>query len=250
MASAAPAGVLEKHVLLTSQTPEKASKHAAFDFSSNGAKKDASVVYAIHAAPNVVKTDMGIFAVGGALWRQILGWVEERRTQASSEPSNESNEVSGESYLFINEDYNPGFDQYTVVEQHSDDLDSMEKLSESMYRNGQAVGGAGTFPLRQAPADEVKTPSPAPSKPAFLHQTWRWVKDHALALASLPAVIFLNLVPEVGEVADAAEFTAFGAEAVDAAGVAVDGRGPDAPAARVAGAGVATVGRRLAQRRP
>lgn len=58
-----------------------------------------------------------------------------------------------------------------------------------------------------------------PHDDGFLEKTWSFFKSHAVAMALLPAVVAANLIPGVGEAADAAEVAALSTAAVEASGV-------------------------------
>lgn len=100
-----------------------------------------------------------------------------------------------------------------------------------MKEHGSAVGFQDKFPLFTAPkvitgeaSAAAKNVEPAPhEEEGVLEQVWDFVKAHAVAIALLPAVAALNLIPGVGEVADALEFAALSTEAAEGTGLVLEG---------------------------
>lgn len=123
--------------------------------------------------------------------------------------------------LHPNPDYDHSFDNHTAQREASQLVQgSKESFTAFMQRNGKAVGWKGAFPLFTPPeaitrevsrAAKVNKAVAAPHT-SGLQSIWGFIKEDAVAIVALPAVLALNLVPGVGEIADAAEFAALGAD--------------------------------------
>jgi hypothetical protein len=120
-------------------------------------------------------------------------------------------------------DYDHAFDDYVTTVDVPQQFGAMDDLVAFMNQHGHAVGWTGTFPLFEAEvisaevsrAAKASNSVAAPHEASFWDKVWGWTKAHALALALLPAVAVLNLIPGLGEAADAAEVAALCAEGVE-----------------------------------
>lgn len=115
-------------------------------------------------------------------------------------------------------------------------------------KNGAAVGFKKHLPLlrpeamvpgRVVAAAKAAAVEMAPHEQGMKEYIWGFVKDHAVALAMLPTVAALNLIPGVGEMADAAEFAALGTEAVEGGGLALEGAAAAEEGSALLGGGTA-----------
>ncbi|PFH59931.1 putative enterotoxin [Ophiocordyceps unilateralis] len=188
----------------------------------------AGVVYLVHASPNMIFLDRtpsgGIetVAVGGILWTQVLGWIHV--PHAYSPPSYDGQAEVKEFQAMLdslsqqnmtlferNQDYDAKFDKYavTAVQLHLEHL-SAQKLKGFMDQNGEAVGWNGQFPLF-SPSEKNDLAATA-QEPGVLDQMLSVIASNPWAFALLPAVAMANLIPGVGEVADAAELAALSTE--------------------------------------
>lgn len=57
----------------------------------------------------------------------------------------------------------------------------------------------------------------------MFEEAWDFIKGHPVAMAILPAVAALYLIPGVGEIVDAAEFATLSTEAVESTGLVIEG---------------------------
>ncbi|KAK8931632.1 hypothetical protein VCV18_000157 [Metarhizium anisopliae] len=197
------------------------------------------VVYAVHATPNMLVSGLDSIAVGGIRWSQVLGWVQvplnytlpehDAQQRANIQQHFEKafqakNDLFPGSNLFQkNDDYEHKFDELASTSEIPD-FDLPQSLEEFMDRNGQAVGWRGGFPLFNPPervtgesstaAKAAKAVAP-PHEPGFWEKVGHFMESHILAIALLPAVVVANLIPGVGELADAAEVAALSTEAVE-----------------------------------
>ncbi|PFH62342.1 putative enterotoxin [Ophiocordyceps unilateralis] len=166
------------------------------------------VVYTVRATPNMVKRESSISIVGGVRWHQVLGWssipqhhglkdmVEKIKTMPERNPS-----------------YDNRFDNFTLFNGPTPNLNTVQGLLDFMQHNGRAVGWKGEFPLfkcsRLVTRDfsrlsrgRKNTLSPS-HDPALLSKAWSWLKRQAAYL--LPVVDAVSLIPPVGEIADGFE---------------------------------------------
>ncbi|KAG8406134.1 hypothetical protein J3459_017524 [Metarhizium acridum] len=228
-----PSEVLQTHLIFGSAAKDAAGKASKATDGFHG------VVYAVHATPNMLVSGLDSIAVGGIRWSQVLGWVQvplnytlpehdpqqpAKIQQHFEEAFKAKNELFPDRNLFQkNDDYEHKFDQFTTSSKIPD-FDSPQSLEEFMDSNGQAVGWRGGFPLFEPPEQVTAESSKAakaakavtpPHEPSFWEKVGHFMESHILAIALLPAVVVANLIPGVGELADAAEVAALSTEAVE-----------------------------------
>ncbi|KAK2592211.1 hypothetical protein QQS21_010099 [Conoideocrella luteorostrata] len=191
------------------------------------------VVYAVHATPNVLAYGNNAVAVGGFRWSQVLGWMQvpKKYTYPKDSALERANlrqhfakAFQSDTNLFTpNPDYDHGFDQYNATTQVSEHFSSTSEFLQFLNKNkgGKAVSWKGS-PLfkarnRKVPgkSNKGKESVSTPHDPTTWERLERFTKDHAVALALLPAAAALNFIPGLGEAADAAELTALCADSVE-----------------------------------
>lgn len=226
------------YVMPTFQSLGAAARHAS-QLASRETGDFEGVVYAVHATPNMVSAGNESAAVGGILWTQVMGWMQVPRAYAlpaEDEKPQEKGQLkekftkafTEKKDLFTpNKDYDHKFDQLAATAQVPDKMDTPQDLSGFMNKNGQAVGWKGRFPLIEAAraidgdaskAAKTNKAVAAPHEPGVFEKIGDFVKAHPVAVALIPVVVVANLIPGLGEVADAGEvaaLTADGAEALE-----------------------------------
>ncbi|ODA81294.1 hypothetical protein RJ55_04259 [Drechmeria coniospora] len=242
--------------LPTSQDFGTAAKRAAHEASKH-TPGHYGVVYVVHATPNMVDVAKSVghgkavtprqeFVVaGGIKWSQVLGWAQVPHDYAPPASLAVNGKAGlrdhfekafreGTPLFQKNEDYDKQFDAYTANTEAQPKLSNsgqhLQQLEEFMQVNGLAVGWSGKFPLIPTAEgdpisgkESVKNAIPAPNEESWLKQTWGFIERHKIAIALLPAVAAANLIPGLGEVADATEVAALSVDAVDAGGLLVEG---------------------------
>ncbi|KAM4056791.1 heat-labile enterotoxin alpha chain domain-containing protein [Hirsutella rhossiliensis] len=202
------------YLLPTFLTLGAAAKHAA-ELASQHTKGFNGVVYAVHATPNIVNSGNESAAIGGILWSQVIGWMQQHFQKAFE---------ANKELFRKNDGYDKKFDSYSATVDVPQKFSSSQDLVGFMNKNGVAVGWTGGFPLFQAPqaitAEESKQAKAnnkvsAPHEPGTWDKIGGWMKSHIWAVALLPAVAVLNFIPGVGEAADAAELAALCADSVE-----------------------------------
>ncbi|PHH67544.1 putative enterotoxin [Ophiocordyceps australis] len=193
------------------------------------------MVYLVHATPNFIQAEGQVVAAGGLVWPQVMAWTRvprdyalpKQETMAKTQLYQHFEKAYQNKplrFMHLNPDYDARFNQYTVNQEAQQQLFDSSKPSAAlrhfMEANGQAVGFHKDLPLvKPSPIITGQAPmliddlQPAPHEQKTWEQVWDFIKAHPIAVASLPAVAALNLLPGVGEVADAAEFAVFAADA-------------------------------------
>ncbi|EFY85175.1 hypothetical protein MAC_08793 [Metarhizium acridum CQMa 102] len=221
-----------------------AAKEAADKAAKLGGQFDP-VVYMVHATPNMFKVGKEVVVAGGITWPQVMAWTQVPRDYSLPEEAvtrkQELHEHFEKAYkarpvhlLEKNPDYDAKFDQYTATAEEQPQLlgsrRPMGELLKFMKEHGAAVGFQEGFPLFKPPkvitgqaSAAGKDVEPAPHEEGVVEEVWNFIKGHAVAIALLPAVAALNLIPGLGEIADAAEFAALSTEAVESTGLVLEG---------------------------
>ncbi|KAK8914712.1 Heat-labile enterotoxin A chain [Metarhizium anisopliae] len=235
----------ETYFVAAHQTFGAAAKEAVKKAAKFGGQFDP-VVYLVHATPHMFKVGNELAVPGGMVWGQVRGWTQVPRDYALPEKTPKTKQELHEHFekaykakpkvvFQKNPDYDSKFDQYTATEKEQPQLVGSRKASREltnfMKEHGSAVGFQDKFPLFTAPkvitgeaSAAAKNVEPAPhEEEGVLEQVWDFVKAHAVAIALLPAVAALNLIPGVGEVADAFEFAALSTEAAEGTGLVLEG---------------------------
>ncbi|PHH66826.1 putative enterotoxin [Ophiocordyceps australis] len=231
---------LAAHETFGAAAAEAAAKAAKF-----GGQFDP-VVYTVHVTPNMVRAGNRIAAAGGIVWSQVMTWTQVPhdyslprqsvpRRQQLYKQFKEAHERGVKRLFEKNPDYDTKFDQYASNPSPQPQLfgerNAQRKLVSFIKENGQAVGFADEFPLVNAPRAmygqesrlvKANNPETAPHQPGFFEQVSSFVKSNAIAIALLPAVAVANLIPGLGELADAAEWAALSAGAVEEAGLTLE----------------------------
>lgn len=222
--------VLQTHLLFGAAAKDAAAK------ASKATKGFHGIVYAVHATPNMLLSGKDCIAVGGILWSQVIGWVQVPLdyTLPEKDPKERKklrqhfeNAFKEKNSLFQkNEDYDPKFNDLTTTSKIPD-FNLPQTLIQFMNKNGKEVGWNGGFPLFNTQrimglaskvAKQAKTVAP-PHEPSTWEKVGHFMESHVLALALLPAAVVANLIPGLGEVADAAEIAALSTEAVEGIGL-------------------------------
>ncbi|KAM4061870.1 lipase (class 3) domain-containing protein [Hirsutella rhossiliensis] len=231
----------ETYFLSTYETFGAAAKDAAAKAAKWGGASNP-VVYLVHATPNMIRAGNEVATAGGILWSQVSAWTQVPRSYALPEEVPKTKQELHEHFIKAyterpkqmfnkNPDYNTTFDRYTTNE-NSKLLDSKEPKEDFlnfMSGFGSAVGFHGKLPLllpapetfdgqKSAEAKEMNT-VPAPHEEGVFAKIGHFIWNHPIAVASIPAVLALNLIPGVGEAADVAELAALSADTIEAAGV-------------------------------
>ncbi|OAA35032.1 Heat-labile enterotoxin, A chain [Metarhizium rileyi] len=179
------------------------------------------VVYTVHATPNMVKVGKEIAVAGGIVWPQVMAWTQVPRDYAMPsdgvkgkeelrEHFDKAYQAKPERFLQKNEDYDAKFNEYTINDSAEDQKSLMSSeqprktFTDFMTKHGASVGFKGKLPLLEASKAVTSKASVAAKE-----------RSHAVAVALLPAVLAANLIPGLGEIADAAEIAALTSEAVE-----------------------------------
>ncbi|TWU76021.1 hypothetical protein ED733_007193 [Metarhizium rileyi] len=230
---------------------EVVQTHLYFGLAAQEAAKKAAkntngfhgVVYAIHATPNIVVSGRHhSLGVGGILWSQVLGWVQVplNYTLPEFNPQEQTNTtlqqyfeeafkaqgslIPGGSIFQQNSDYDHKFNEFTASIDDDLNLNLPQNLWAFMDEKGSAVGWRGKFPLFE-PAERITAQLSeaakaakaitTPHEPSFWNKVGHFMDSHAIAIGLLPFVALANLIPGVGEIADAAEVAALSTETVE-----------------------------------
>ncbi|TWU71662.1 hypothetical protein ED733_000452 [Metarhizium rileyi] len=206
------------------------------------------VVYTVHATPNMVKVGKEIAVAGGIVWPQVMAWTQVPRDYAMPsdgvkgkeelrEHFDKAYQAKPERFLQKNEDYDAKFNEYTINDSAEDQKSLMSSeqprktFTDFMTKHGASVGFKGKLPLLEASkavtskasvAAKEKGTLSAPHEEGFFEEAWDFIKSHAVAVALLPAVLAANLIPGLGEIADAAEIAALTSEAVETTDVLLE----------------------------
>ncbi|KZZ98896.1 heat-labile enterotoxin A subunit [Moelleriella libera RCEF 2490] len=137
-----------------------------------------------------------------------------------------------------NKDYDKKkFTKYAMSKETLKPLFVSSDLVAFMDRNARAVRESVGWDAKTAALSALSKAAAAPAaaqKAITPHdegirsKTWDWVKSHELAVVLAPAVLALNLIPGVGELADGAEASLIAAESAEVAfesGLAATGEG-------------------------
>ncbi|PHH66529.1 putative enterotoxin [Ophiocordyceps australis] len=226
------------------QTFGAAAKEAVDKAASLGGQFEP-MVYLVHATPNFIQSKDQVVAAGGLVWPQVMAWTQVPRDYALPKQAKmakkqlyqhfkKAYQDKPQQFMRLNPDYDAKFNQYTMNQEDQPQLLESNKPSAAlrnfMQEHGQAVGFHKDFPLvkpsaitsgqASAPADLVQS---ARQEQSAWEEVWHFIKAHPMAIASLPAVAALNLVPGVGEAADAAEFAALTANVAEGSELGLEG---------------------------